>query len=96
MLVDIDHMDKLEFLYIYPQVQQKVFTPVNIKSGFAAMGLVPFDPNRVLSPLQIRLQDQNAGAGTRLGLTIHQDHQLSLILLRHLITSHNSKYISED
>ncbi len=55
MLAGVNHMDKQEFLHIYPQARQRVFTSANIKSGFAATGLIPFDPNRVLSRLQIRL-----------------------------------------
>ena len=47
-------MDKAEFLPVFIQARIQAFSDQNIRSGFAAAGLVPLDPDRVLSTLQIR------------------------------------------
>ena len=47
------HIDKIEFLSIYPRVRRSVFTEKNIQSGFRATGLVPPCPERVLSSLTV-------------------------------------------
>jgi hypothetical protein len=47
------HIDKEEFLSIYPRVRSSVFTEQTIQSGFRATGLVPFCPERVLSCLTV-------------------------------------------
>ena len=43
---------KEDFLHIYPAVHQQALSSSNIKSGFAAAGLVPFSSERVLSKVQ--------------------------------------------
>ena len=40
----IHHIDKEEFLYIYKKVRLSVFSNQNIRSGFLATGLLPYDP----------------------------------------------------
>lgn len=40
---------KEDFIHIYPEVHQQALSLLNIKSGFAATGLIPFSPERVLS-----------------------------------------------
>ena len=47
------HVDKQEFLATYPDTHTKALCVNNIKAGFAATGLVSYDPNRVLSNLHI-------------------------------------------
>lgn len=47
------HIDKEDFLQIYIKVRPAVFTEQNIKSGFLATGLIPYDPQRVLSSLTV-------------------------------------------
>jgi hypothetical protein len=47
------HVDKEEFLYIYPRIRPGVFTEQNIQSGFRATGLIPYSPERVLSSLTV-------------------------------------------
>jgi hypothetical protein len=47
------HIDKEEFLNVYPRVRPTVFTKQNILSGFRATGLVPYCPDRVLSNLTV-------------------------------------------
>src|SRR5699024_395279 len=43
---------KEDFIHIYPAVHQQSLSSLNIQSGFAATGLVPFSPERVLSKIQ--------------------------------------------
>lgn len=52
----INHIDKLDFLSAYPQARKEAFKMDNIKSGFMATGLVPYDPERVLTQLDIYLK----------------------------------------
>jgi hypothetical protein len=49
----VEYVDKQEFLYSYRTIRDQVYTPVNIQSGFRATGLVPFNPERVLSELPV-------------------------------------------
>ena len=56
MRLGINHIDKLEFLAIYKQARTESITENNIRSGFAATGLVPYDPDRVLSGLHIQMR----------------------------------------
>ena len=51
MSLGVNHIDKQEFLLLYQQARAKALHERNICSGFAATGLVPFDPERVLSVL---------------------------------------------
>ena len=49
-------MNKLDFLSAYPQACKKVFKIGNIKNGFMATGLIPYNPERVLAQLNIYLK----------------------------------------
>jgi hypothetical protein len=49
----IFHIDKQDFLHIYPRMRPSVFSLQNIQSGFQATGLIPACPDRVLSNLTI-------------------------------------------
>jgi hypothetical protein len=49
----IFHVDKLNFLYLYPRVRQTALSEQNIRAGFQATGLVPYDPERVISCLTL-------------------------------------------
>lgn len=49
MGVGVNHIDKHDFLPLYQQARLEALHKRNIRSGFAATGLVPFDPDRVLS-----------------------------------------------
>ena len=51
-----NHIDKLDFLRAYPQAHMEAFKPETIKNGFAAAGLIPLNPERVLSQLNIQLR----------------------------------------
>ena len=50
------HIDKSIFLELIPDARKKTFNTKNIKSGFAATGLIPFNPNRVLTRLHIKIR----------------------------------------
>ncbi|ODM20017.1 hypothetical protein SI65_05003 [Aspergillus cristatus] len=52
----INHIDKLDFLSAYPQARKEAFKMDNIKNGFMAAGLVPYNPERVLTQLNIYLK----------------------------------------
>ena len=47
------HINKEDFLSIYVKVRTLIFHEESIKSGFQAAGLVPFNPQRVLSSLTV-------------------------------------------
>jgi hypothetical protein len=51
----INHITKLEFLPAFKVAYSKAITATNIRSGFRATGLVPHDPDAVLSRLDIQL-----------------------------------------
>ena len=56
MRLGINHIDKLDFLEAYPSARIETFKSETIKNSFAAAGLVPFLPDRVLSKLNICLR----------------------------------------
>src|ERR1700722_14740076 len=55
MRLRINYITKLEFLPAFRQAF-KAFTEQNIKAGFRATGLVPYNPERVISCLDLRLR----------------------------------------
>ena len=52
----VNHINKYEFLPLYRQARQAALHRNNIQAGFAATGLVPYDPDRVLSLLHTEYQ----------------------------------------
>jgi hypothetical protein len=52
----IHHITKLEFLPAFKEAYKVAFTEKNIKSGFRATGLVPYEPTNVLSHLDLKLR----------------------------------------
>ena len=56
MRAGINHIDKDDFLDLYLQARTATYSPSTIQSGFKATGLVPFDPDQVLSRLHIQIQ----------------------------------------
>ncbi|CAK43098.1 uncharacterized protein An18g00210 [Aspergillus niger] len=42
------HIEKIDFLDMYPKAHAQVFTKANIQSAFRASGLVPLDPSKIL------------------------------------------------
>ena len=53
---NINHIDKLDFLAAFPKARTEAFRPAIIQNAFAAAGLVPYDPGRVISKLDVRLR----------------------------------------
>ncbi|RFU36216.1 hypothetical protein B7463_g148, partial [Scytalidium lignicola] len=51
----IQHIDKEDFLELYPIVRQQTFKSTNIQSGFSATGLIPYEPEHVLSKLHVQV-----------------------------------------
>jgi hypothetical protein len=51
----INHITKIEFLPAYYAAHQRLITKENICAGFQAAGLVPYNPEAVLSRLDVRL-----------------------------------------
>jgi hypothetical protein len=56
MRLRINHITKLEFLPAFGAAFKATFTEKNIKAGFRGTGLVPYDPERVISGLDLRLR----------------------------------------
>jgi len=56
MRAHINHVSKLEFLCAFREAFFTSITERNIQGGFAGAGLVPYDPERVLSKLDIKLR----------------------------------------
>jgi hypothetical protein len=56
MRVGINHIDKLDFLTAFPQARAEAYKSTTIQSAFAAAGLVPYNPDRVISQLNIKLR----------------------------------------
>ena len=56
MRLGFNHIDKLDFLEAYPQARMGAFKAETIKNSFAAAGLIPFDPERMLGKLNIQLK----------------------------------------
>jgi hypothetical protein len=56
MRLGFNHVDKLDFLDTYPNARFEAYKPETIKNSFAATGLVPYDPNRVIQKLNIQIR----------------------------------------
>jgi hypothetical protein len=56
MSLGVNHIDKQEFLPLYQQARTEALHRQNIQSGFSATGLVPHQPERVLSTLNAPVQ----------------------------------------
>ena len=52
----VKYITKLEFFLVFKDVFKAVFTKQNIKAGFRATGLVLYNPENVLSYLDLRLK----------------------------------------
>ena len=51
----VNHITKAEFLIAFQAAFSKVFTFNNVKAGFSGAGLVPLNPERVLTKLDVKL-----------------------------------------
>ena len=52
----IHHVNKETFLPAFKAAFKKTFTPENVRAGFRGAGLVPFNPDAVLSKLDVQLR----------------------------------------
>ena len=52
----INHITKLEFLPAVKAAYDRSFTPANIRSAFQGSGLIPHQPDVVLSKLDVQLR----------------------------------------
>ena len=52
----INHITKTEFLLAFKAAHFKTMTPENIQAGFRGAGLVPYDPQAVISKLDVKLR----------------------------------------
>ncbi|KAI9043448.1 uncharacterized protein KD926_003599 [Aspergillus affinis] len=48
----IEHIDKSDFINHFKRIYSKAFSASNITSSFASTGLIPYDPDKVLSKLK--------------------------------------------
>ena len=67
MRAHINHVSKLEFLCGFRAAFFASITKRNIQGGFAGAGLVPYDPEKVISKLDVKLRTPtplNSRAGT--------------------------------
>ncbi|EED18661.1 pogo transposable element, putative [Talaromyces stipitatus ATCC 10500] len=56
MRLGFNHIDKIDFLTAFPQARTVAYKAQTIRNSFAATGLVPFNPDRVLQHLNIQLK----------------------------------------
>ena len=54
--IRITHITKLKFLYALRKVFPASITEKNIRGGFVGAGLIPYNPERVLSKLDMQLR----------------------------------------
>ncbi|KAH9240738.1 hypothetical protein K456DRAFT_1717520 [Colletotrichum gloeosporioides 23] len=52
----INHITKSKFFIGFYRAHQKVFTKENIKSAFLGAGITPWDPEHIISKLNMHLQ----------------------------------------
>ena len=79
MSLGINHIDKIEFITAFKAASIEAMTASNIRSGFAATGLIPYDPIQVLSTISRPLTPPQAPAATYehwVPETPHNIHQL--------------------
>jgi hypothetical protein len=52
----INYISKVEFFLAFKAAYNQSITPANAQAGFRGAGLVPFDPQAVISKLDVRLR----------------------------------------
>ncbi|RFU25711.1 hypothetical protein B7463_g10622, partial [Scytalidium lignicola] len=60
----IQHIDKEDFLEIYPIVHQQTFKSIIIQNGFAVTGLIPYEPEHVLAKLRVQVDQISTPPGS--------------------------------
>jgi hypothetical protein len=61
----INHITKVEFFQAFKAAHYAIFTENNIKAGFNAAGLVPHNPDEVISKLDVRLRTPTPGPSSQ-------------------------------
>jgi hypothetical protein len=56
MRLGFNHIDKIDFLTAFPKARTMAYKAQTIRNSFAATGLVPFNPDRVIQQLTIQLK----------------------------------------
>jgi hypothetical protein len=56
MMAGNNHIDKEDFLYLYPPACEAVFTQQNIYNGFTGAGLNPLNIDQVLAKITFQLR----------------------------------------
>jgi hypothetical protein len=56
MRCGVNHIDKDDFLTMYSEIRNKAYSIQNIKSGFIGTGISPFNPEHMLSKLNVQLR----------------------------------------
>jgi hypothetical protein len=56
MRLGFNHIDKIDFLTAFPRARTMAYKAQTIRNSFAATGLVPFNPDRVIQQLTIQLK----------------------------------------
>jgi hypothetical protein len=56
MRLGFNHIDKFDFLTAFPRARTMAYKAQTIRNSFAATGLVPFNPDRVIQQLTIQLK----------------------------------------
>ena len=51
----INHITKIEFFIVFQKAYTRTMTKENIKAGFSGAGLIPYNPQAVLSKLDVKL-----------------------------------------
>lgn len=62
----VTHVDKVGFLMAIRQAWEEAITLSNIQGGFRGSGLVPFDPEKVISTLDVKLATPRESPGPEL------------------------------
>ena len=93
MQLGINHIDKQSFITLYGCSRTGALSAANICSGFAATGLVPFNPQHVLAALDItkKITPPSSSHGPWTAKTPHstQEVQHQMHLIKHLIDHHS-------
>jgi hypothetical protein len=64
MRAGINYINKDDFLELYRRARNQTYRPNTIQSGFRATGLVPFNPDEVLTRLHIQLRTPSPPCAT--------------------------------
>jgi hypothetical protein len=92
----ITHITKVEFFIAFKAAYAKAITPENAKAGFRGSGLVPYDPESVISKLDVRIRTpppilpllENAQSWTSQTPHNPTDALLQTTLVRNRIANH--------